>query len=254
MRRSSRMTFSELEEWEKFLSCKEQECKTRNQQLDERLQSLIDREDEAATQLSQVAKREAQNALSQLEEHFTCALCYEIMAYPYTLNPARCGHTFCAICILKWFFSRLHRVCGGWHEAVDCPICRSVLMITPDRVPRSGITFPFVPNRVASAVIESLIDKLAGSSLPVVKQEDPEALRISDADKEGRKQKRGGPKVEDGSLSSEADLDGWRQGGASRNEWLKRDSDGKREMNILVQSWSMLGSHEFLILKQRLEV
>lgn len=74
MRRSSRMTFSELEEWEKFLSCKEQECKTRTQQLDERLQSLIDREDEAATQLSQVAKREAQNALSQLEEHFTCAL------------------------------------------------------------------------------------------------------------------------------------------------------------------------------------
>lgn len=145
------------------------------------------------------------------------------MAYPYTLNPAQCGHTFCAICVLKWFFSRLHRVCGGWHEAVDCPICRSILIITPDRVPRLGTTFPFVLNRVATAAIESLVDKLAGSSLPVVKQEDREALRISDSDKEGRKRKRDGPKIEDGSLSSEADLDGWREGGPLRNEWLKRD-------------------------------
>lgn len=96
-------------------------------------------------------------------------------------------------------------------------------MITPDRVPRSGITFPFVPNRVATAVVESLVEKLAQSSLPVVKQEDPEALRISDPDKEGQKRKREGPKVEDGSCSSEVDLDTWREGGTLRNEWIKRD-------------------------------
>jgi hypothetical protein len=79
------MTASELEEWEKFLSCKEQECKLRTQQLDERLQSLLDREDEAAAQLSQVAKREAQNALSQLEEHFTCALYVNNVIYALTV-------------------------------------------------------------------------------------------------------------------------------------------------------------------------
>lgn len=252
-RRSSRMTTSELIKREGALLSREKECNLRAQQLDERTQDLLIREDEAAAKLSQLAKKEAQNALGQLEEHFTCALCYEVMAYPYSLNPGQCGHTFCAICILKWFFSRLHRVCGGWHEAVDCPICRSVLMITPDRVPRSPITFPFVPNRVATAVVESLVDKLA-SSLPVVKQEDPEALRISDSDKEGRKRKREVAKLEDLDCSPEVDLDAWREGGSMRAEWLKRDSDGKREMNQLLSSWSNLGSNDFLQLKQRLEV
>jgi hypothetical protein len=64
--------------------------------------------------------------------------CYEIMAQPYSLNPGQCGHTFCALCILRHFFSRLHKACGGWHESVDCPMCRSLLVITPDRVPRLG--------------------------------------------------------------------------------------------------------------------
>ncbi|KAF9454264.1 hypothetical protein P691DRAFT_656521 [Macrolepiota fuliginosa MF-IS2] len=252
-RRSSRITASDLTKRERNLLLKEQEYRLRIQQLDERMSSLLDREDEAAAKLSQLAKKEAQNVLGQLEEHFTCALCYEIMAYPYTLNPGQCGHTFCAICILKWFFSRLHRVCGGWHEAVDCPICRSVLVITPDHVPRPPTTFPFVPNRVATAVVESLVEKLARSSPPVVKQEDPEALRMSETDKEGRKQKREVPKLED-DCSSEVDLDAWREGGSLRIEWLKRDSDGKREMNNIVRSWSTLGSNDFLLLKQRLEV
>lgn len=64
--------------------------------------------------------------------------CYDIMAQPYSLNPGQCGHTFCALCILRHFFSRLHKACGGWHESVDCPMCRSLLVITPDRVPRLG--------------------------------------------------------------------------------------------------------------------
>ena len=29
---------------------------------------------------------------------------YEILAAPYALNPGHYGHTFCALCILKWFF------------------------------------------------------------------------------------------------------------------------------------------------------
>ena len=141
------------------------------------------------------------------------------MAYPYSLHPGQCGHTFCAICILRWFFSRLHRACGGWHEAVDCPICRSVLILTPDRVPRSNVTFPFVPNRVAAAVVESLIERLATSSLPVVKRECSEALRISESDKQGRKRKKEVAKLED----SDVDLDDWKKEGTMRAEWLKRD-------------------------------
>lgn len=195
------------------------------------------------------------------------------MAYPYSLHPGHCGHTFCAICILKWFFSRLHRVCGGWHEAVDCPICRSVLILTPDRVPRSNMTFPFVPNRVAAAVVESLIERLAISSLPVMKREYSEALRISESDKEGRTRKKEVAKFEDCDCSSEVDLDVWKEGGTMRAEWLKRDrcaynhvfppslsliinpsSDGKREMNQLLHSWPTLGSNDFLLVKQRLEV
>lgn len=252
IRQLSRITASELVKREKVLLLKEQECRLRTQQLEERTKALSDREDEATAKLSQLAKKEAQSALSQLEEHFTCALCYEIMAYPYTLNPGKCGHTFCAICILKWFFSRLHRVCGGWHEAVDCPICRSVLTITPDRTPRSPGTFPFVPNRVAAGVVESLVGKLAQPPPSVVKQEDHDGLRISESDKEGRKRKRDVPKVEE--CSPEVDLDAWREGGILRTEWLKRDSDGKREMGLLFNSWANLGSNEFLLLKIRLEV
>jgi hypothetical protein len=96
-------------------------------------------------------------------------------------------------------------------------------MITPDRVPRSFITFPFVPNRVAAAVVDSLVEKLAHSSLLVVKQEDSEALRISEADKEGRKRKREVAKIKDDECHPEVDLDAWKEGGHMQTEWSKRD-------------------------------
>lgn len=74
IRQLSRTTVSELAKREKILLFKEQECRLRTQQLDERMKALLDREDEATTKLSQLAKKEAQSALSQLDEHFTCAL------------------------------------------------------------------------------------------------------------------------------------------------------------------------------------
>jgi len=135
------------------------------------------------------------------------------------------------------------------------------------------MTFPFVPNRVAAAVVESLIERLAISSLPVMKREYSEALRISESDKEGRTRKKEVAKFEDCDCSSEVDLDVWKEGGTMRAEWLKRDrcaynhafppslsliinpsSDGKREMNQLLHSWPTLGSNDFLLVKQRLEV
>lgn len=150
------------------------------------------------------------------------------MAHPYTLNPGQCGHTFCAICILKWFFSRLHRACGGWHESVDCPICRSLLVITPDRVPRLENTFPFVPNRTAANVVESLIEKLSESPLDtlVVKREDTEGAWTSELKEEwnaGCSRKKGKSKEEDQEIQVNAAVVDWREGGAMRAEWLKRD-------------------------------
>lgn len=80
------------------------------------------------------------------------------MANPYALSP--CGHSFCAICLLKWFFSRMHKKCGLWHQSVHCPICRNGIVLTPPRTPRPETTFPFTPNRAAAAVIEQQLEKL----------------------------------------------------------------------------------------------
>ncbi len=143
------------------------------------------------------------------------------MAHPFSLGPAQCGHSFCAMCILKWFFSRLHRACGGWHEPVDCPICRTHLILTPDRPPRPNFTFPLVPNRIASSILESLVQKLARPPIaPVIKKEDTDSSWVSSpgqtctADCLSESPK---PKEE------ATDIMLWREGGCMRAEWLKKD-------------------------------
>lgn len=76
-------------------------------------------------------------------------------ACPYSLNNGRCGHAFCAICILKWAFAALHRACGHWHEALECPLCRAPLPIISRSNPRNVYTFPFIPDRLGDTVIKS---------------------------------------------------------------------------------------------------
>ncbi len=73
------------------------------------------------------------------------------------MDNALCGHTFCAICVLKWAFARIHLGCGYWHEALECPLCRALLPYTADNAPRNTHTFPFIPNRIADASIKSLL-------------------------------------------------------------------------------------------------
>ncbi|KAF7370575.1 RING finger domain-containing protein [Mycena sanguinolenta] len=233
------------------------ECRRKADELDARSASLSKREDEARTLMQGIVIRESKATLAQLEEHFTCPLCYEIMAQPYSLNPGQCGHTFCALCILRHFFSRLHRACGGWHESVDCPMCRSLLVITPDRTPRLDITFPFVPNRTAAAMCESMIEKLsqstASSSLVVKREESEGRWPGSECDMEwGRK--KGKSKEEEEMEEENADLAGWREGGNTRTEWLKKDRQGKEEMTDLLRRWTSMRSQEFVNLKQRLGV
>lgn len=156
--------------------------------------------------------------------------CYEILAAPYSLNPSHCGHTFCALCILKWFFSRLHRPCGGWHESVDCPICRSLLIITPETTPRLLLTFPFVPNRVTASVIESLIEKLVKPPLcsqAKIKREETDGTWASQSRKNrGRgciRKREASEEKEEENVSDVPDVAAWREGGLMRAEWLKKD-------------------------------
>ncbi|KAG9313024.1 hypothetical protein JVU11DRAFT_6463 [Chiua virens] len=144
-------------------------------------------------------------------------------ACPYALTPRICGHTFCAACILKWFFSRLHKGCGGWHEAVDCPLCRSSLPYTPERTPRSASSFPFAPNRAADTAIRGLITaiprELAGVSTAV-----------------------------------SSSLAGWNEDGHSKQEWSKRERIGRAEMTSMAAQWNLLKTVDFVNIKNRLEV
>jgi hypothetical protein len=185
------------------------------------------------------------------------------MAHPYTINSIQCGHTFCAICILKWFFTRLHRNCGRWHEAVECPICRSPFVLTPDQVPRPEITFPFLPNRTAAAVCKSLIENLAKSQSDLldVKRALKSKSKAKNVDSTATTKTRN---------SNNADVTAWREGGYMRAEWLKRDRqvhsrsarstkstlsnshrEGKEELNYILKSWATLTSEDFLMLKQK---
>jgi len=229
-----RSTPIDISQREKALVKKERDIKRRSDELDELLSKMVEKEERASLQ---AAQREAKATLSQLEEHFTCALCYDIMACPISLNPGQCGHTFCALCILKWFFSRLHKACGGWHQSVDCPICRSLLIITPDHSPRSDITFPFTPNRTVDAVVRDLVGKLADfPSFDTV---------ASKATKEGKKTE------EDQEMLAMAE---WRIGGTTRAEWLRRDLTGREEINEITKKWKNLNSKDFVDLKTKLGV
>ncbi|KAF9779158.1 hypothetical protein BJ322DRAFT_443595 [Thelephora terrestris] len=180
------------------------------------------------------------DTLRFLEEHFTCALCLEIIAHPVTVPHPSCGHTFCAICMVKHFFSRFHRTCGGWHEHVECPMCRSILIYTPNQLPRSLLTFPFAKNRMADAAVVAMIDQLTaqiestGTGIPNP-CEDLEGIK-------------GGFKTD-----RESPLGVWRTGGSSRMEWLER-LEGRQEVDYLSRNWSTITSQEFVKTKDRLGV
>ncbi|KAK7056411.1 hypothetical protein VNI00_002966 [Paramarasmius palmivorus] len=221
-RRSQRITPSRLIKREQELLKKEQVYKQKISELEAKNESLTTKVEESAVLISEMKQREAEAALAQLEEHFTCPL---------------------------------------WHESVDCPICRSLLVITPDRTPRLDVTFPFVPNRTAATVCESLIEKLGktstGCSL-AVKREDSEGGLGSEWNLE-RGRKRGQTKKESENEDEDEDetdlrLTVWRQGGDLRREWQKKDKEGKREMHNLLKNWTTMQAHDFIAIKQKLGV
>ncbi|KAK0489034.1 hypothetical protein IW261DRAFT_1325983 [Armillaria novae-zelandiae] len=218
---------------------REHDLALKAQELEQRLAAVSKKEEETSALLQQAKEREARDIFQQLEEHFTCSLCYDIMASPFSLNAAgQCGHTFCAMCILKWSFSRLHRLCGCWHESVDCPICRSLVVMTPEKPPRLDFTFPFVPNRTASAICDSWVEKLA--------------CALSET-KKGRGHKKSRVRVD-----TPSDLPHWREGGAARKEWLRKrrhvNLEGKTLMSSLYSNWSRLTPENFAAMKDDLGV
>ncbi|KAH8116483.1 hypothetical protein DFH11DRAFT_1214053 [Phellopilus nigrolimitatus] len=236
------MTVEELAERELTLQAEERELKKRKISLDAR-----ELEIEETLKL-----REAQTILEHLEEHYQCPLCYEIIACPYMLSPAECGHTFCAICTVKWFFSRLHRGCGTWHESVACPLCRSLLIITPDTVPRPTITIPFAPNRIAENTLKAMVEKLGNiCSRPKMKRKQNVITRASckaGGDDEAKVKLEDAPSGHIGETGVEA----WSEGGALRREWAERDRNGRFEMDDLINRWKDLGGQDFVEFKDRL--
>ncbi|KAI0765672.1 hypothetical protein BD413DRAFT_574652 [Trametes elegans] len=229
------------------VEAEEKECRNRERQLALQEKAVAKQKTGTAVESSDASKTaQSKWILSHLEDQFTCSLCYDVMACPYTLTPGTCGHSFCALCILKWCFTLVHRQCGYWHDSLECPLCRTELPYTPDRTPRSAFTFPFTPNRLADAAIKALLENL--KSLQPSAGSAPRRTGSS-----SRTRSRGqvaGP-------SASAHTDGvslWREGGASLTEWQDREKQGRIEMSRLANEWRTLQGDEFIAFMDRLGI
>jgi hypothetical protein len=133
--------------------------------------------------------------------------------------------------------------------------------MVPEATPRLQITFPFIPNRVTSSVVEGLVEKLAHTPLfsqAKVKREGNESTWGSQSRKDrskgcGKKRETS----EDDEMINSSDtiaVDTWREGGNVRAEWLKKDREGKKEMEYLLQHWTTMVSQDFVAMKVKLGV
>jgi hypothetical protein len=82
------------------------------------------------------------------------------------------------------------------------------------------ITFPFVPNRTAGAVCESLIENLAKSQSGAL---DVEQVPGSRSREKNLADSAATDKLSEKKIPDDADITAWREGGHMRAEWLKRD-------------------------------
>lgn len=193
---------------------------------------------------------------------FTCVF----RACPYVLDGHRCGHSFCALCLLKWAFTNLHSSCGTWHTSLECPLCRAELAVTPPDAPRPRSTCVFVPNRIADELLTSMVQQLADVLEP------PENSESSHAKGKG-KASRKGTALDPILLDDEEEVFGWRKKGPLRKEWDQRDKCvtcffcffclkltscicpsrlGRDMMNELTRDWAILQPIDFVEFKERL--
>ncbi|RDX47665.1 hypothetical protein OH76DRAFT_726688 [Lentinus brumalis] len=158
--------------------------------------------------------------LDRLEDDFHCI---EPLARPYSLNHGQCGHNFCALCVLKWYFDALDGECGRWLESLRCPVCRSMLPATPADVPRDMCTLPFVPNRSADTTVRAYLNLVQDA-----------------ADRNGS-----------GGLDER--VRGWERHGRKSMDWQERDRKGTEGMELVVTNWAILEEEDFLAMKARFE-
>ncbi|TCD69640.1 hypothetical protein EIP91_006865 [Steccherinum ochraceum] len=224
---------TELDHEETKLKNAERKLSCRSEKLDEREASLLQREE-------QVERRSAEASaelLKYMEESFSCSLCCDIMACPTSLTSI-CGHTFCAVCIAGWFFSKFHNECRGWHAQVECPLCRAGIRTPNTSVsPRTADSCPFSPNHVAEAALQLIVDSLASRfarEQPVVSGKG--------------KRKRAAMDVDESDPAFE-----WRDGGTAREEWLVRSRKGKAKRDDILKPWTKLSPSGFLAVKLSLD-
>ncbi|RPD77223.1 hypothetical protein L226DRAFT_362659 [Lentinus tigrinus ALCF2SS1-7] len=161
--------------------------------------------------------------LDRLEDQFQCAFCIEPLARPYSLNHGQCGHNFCALCVLKWYFDALDSECGRWLESLRCPVCRATLPATPIDSPRDMSTLPFIPNRSADTTVRAYLDLVRDAA--------------------------------DGSGAGGLDerIKGWERYGRKRVDWEERDRKGADGMELVVTNWAILEEEDFIAMKNRFE-
>jgi hypothetical protein len=106
-------------------------------------------------------------------------------------------------------------------------MCRSLLIITPEHIPRLQLTFPFVPNRIAASVIESLLTKLVEqprfSQAKTVtelatKYKTKSRRKLGSYPRKEMKLEDTGVEVSSGKLV----LADWLEAGCMRIDWLER--------------------------------
>lgn len=164
------------------------------------------------------------------------------------LKADRCGHSFCAICILKWYFTHLHRSCGSWHDILECPLCRAPLPeVLPD-TPRSASSCPFAPNRLADEALSVLLEQLQNILQPT-----EEAVAESSPSK-GKGKQKGKSTSSPLSPVLEEEVLNWTKGGSSWVEWTNRDrhvvrshigslSTANPRCCDLLQGWARVHAH-----------
>ncbi|KAI0038350.1 hypothetical protein FA95DRAFT_1613454 [Auriscalpium vulgare] len=195
----------------------------------------------------------AQPILDQLEDQLNCPLCLDVIACPYSLVAYNCGHAFCALCIIKWFFSRLHE-CGDWHEPVECPLCRAPAVKPPAR--------PFVHGRAFDRVVADAVDALRDIAAATADalQAAADALHPpAPAPPASKKRKRGrrsapAPPPAPPAAPLPAPLAEWAHGGARRVDWATRTRLGREAMDDALARWPTLDAPGFLLIKAALAV
>ncbi|KAI0832127.1 hypothetical protein BC628DRAFT_587334 [Trametes gibbosa] len=223
---------------------------TRNKAIEAR-EKTLKKLPQGLAQGTASASTESAWAFNHLEEHYTCSLCYDILACPYTLSPGQCGHSFCAMCILQWSFAAVHRGCGFWHDSLECPLCRAELPYTSDHVPRSMFSFPFTPNRLSDTAIHALIEgitKREGGPNAGAGEGSGPGVGMCVSIGQGKSDATISASLKDGEK-----LSAWKETGMAYLDWKERDR-GRAEMTLLATEWASLGANDFVAFKDRLGV